>query len=284
MNISIENYRFRESFGDEKTVDILKGAGFDAMDFSYYWTKRGERMLGDDWKEKATKLRRIIDEKGFACNQAHAPFDLVYGEKFDMSEAKYEALVRSIGSAAILGAKQIIVHCLKTPNESELMEYNFAFYKSLEKYCEEYGIKVSVENLFTSSSVPGKVKRMLGTPEELCELTLSLGKKNFNCCVDLGHVAITETLPEDFISRMDSELLGALHVHDNDFGGDQHLLPYLGRMDWNKIMAALKAKNYAGDLTLEVFGWLGRLPEGLMCEGAHHAAVTAMYLREMFVK
>lgn len=281
MKISIESYTFREAFGNEKTIKLLSDAGFDAMDFSYYWRKRADNVLGDDWKDKAKEIRSMLDANGLECNQAHAPFDVCYGENFSEDEPKYLDLARSIGSAAILGAKQIIVHALRTPDGVDLMEYNFEFYKSLEKYCEEYGIKVAVENLFKQNSSGNGWDGILGTPAELCKLTRELGK-NFNCCVDIGHAAITGTAPQDFIAGMDSDLLCALHVQDNNMRSDCHWLPYQGNFNWEAVISALKAKNYGGDITLEVFGWLSRQPEGLLTEAARHAAVVASHLRDMF--
>ena len=46
-------------------------------------------------------------------------------------------------------------------------------------------------------------------------------------------------------------------------------------------MSALREKKYDGDLTLEVFGWLGRIPAGLMPGAAAFAARTADYLRSL---
>lgn len=108
-----------------------------------------------------------------------------------------------------------------------------------------------------------------------------LGADRFTACVDLGHAAITGTNPEDYIAGMEDGMLGALHVQDNDFRSDGHMLPFMGKTNWNAVMSALREKKYDGDLTLEVFGWLGRIPAGLMPGAAAFAARTADYLRSL---
>lgn len=276
MMTSIETYTLREEFSDRTAISKIYHACFDALDFSYYWVKKARDATADDWKEYAKEFRGMIDAVGLVCNQAHAPFDVQYGEVLDESNEKYVKLTRSIGSAAILGAKQIVVHCIKTPDGVDLSEYNYDYYSGLRRYGEEYGIDIALENLFTTT--PEGTRGLLGTPEELCGLTRQLGR-GYTCVVDLGHAAITGTKPEEFIKRMDSDLLGGLHVHDNDFERDCHWIPYNGDLDWRAIMRALKEKKYRGDLTLEIFGWLGHQPPERMGDAVKRAAKVAGELR-----
>ena len=55
LKISIENYRFREALGDDAAIKIIADAGFDAMDFSYYWVKNAPDPLGDDYLDFAKR-------------------------------------------------------------------------------------------------------------------------------------------------------------------------------------------------------------------------------------
>ena len=45
MKLSIENHVIRKAFGDEKAIEMIAQAGFDAMDFSFYWMPREEDIL-----------------------------------------------------------------------------------------------------------------------------------------------------------------------------------------------------------------------------------------------
>ena len=44
----------------------------------------------------------------------------------------------------------------------------------------------------------------------------------------------------------------ALHLHDNDGTGDQHLLPFDGDVDWESVALILSRTAYGGTLALEV--------------------------------
>jgi len=46
--------------------------------------------------------------------------------------------------------------------------------------------------------------------------------------------------------------LKALHLHDNDGTGDQHLLPFDGTVDWPALMKIVRDKGYRGATTLEL--------------------------------
>lgn len=53
-------------------------------------------------------------------------------------------------------------------------------------------------------------------------------------------------------------MLKALHVQDNDLKNDRHWLPYCGDLNWTNITRALGEIGYDGDLTFEIFGFLGK--------------------------
>ena len=42
-----------------------------------------------------------------------------------------------------------------------------------------------------------------------------------------------------------------LHVHDNKYGIDMHLLPYFGSADWDGFSNALKEIGFNGSFSLE---------------------------------
>ena len=73
-------------------------------------------------------------------------------------------------------------------------------------------------------------------------------------CLDIGHVGLPVRDDEswDFIRALGHDRLQALHGHYNDYRVDKHALPYLGRIDWNKVTKALGEIDYQGDFTYEV--------------------------------
>ena len=51
--------------------------------------------------------------------------------------------------------------------------------------------------------------------------------------------------------RRPGDKLQVLHVHDNKFGEDLHLMPYEGILDWKSFYKALKDIDYKGVFSLE---------------------------------
>lgn len=264
MKLSAETYVMRERFDDKTAIKMLKDAGFDCFDYSLYWAEGEKNMLGDDYLSRAEDLRAYADGIGIECNQAHSPFDVRHTDEFDVSNGKYRELVRSLEFAAVMGAKTVIVHAIKddVPSDTDIFKLNREFYSSLIPYCEKFGIDISVENLFAYKD--GVFNPVLAQPSEHIEFVKSLNSDRFNICLDVGHSAITGVLPENAVLGMDKNILKALHIHDNDFKGDRHLMPYFGNFDWDKICGALKEIGYDGELTFEIFGTLRKLPSGAL--------------------
>lgn len=282
MKLSIETYVMRERFDDKTSIEMIKKAGFDCYDYSFYWTRKENDMLGDDYLERAGKLREKSDTLGIACNQAHAPFEITVNDAFDLSNTAYLRIVRSMEFASVLGAKNIIVHAIKNdlPQGVDFYELNREFYLSLEPYCEKFNICISVENLFHWDK---KALPVLSDPQEHRDFVKSLNTSvhlpedsyphadMYNICIDVGHSAITGYKPEDVISALDNNVLKALHIHDNDFFSDKHLLPYTDSLNWKEIMTALSGIRYKGELTFELTGYLRRLPDSLLAAGLDFA-------------
>ena len=262
MILSVENYTLRHLFGEFPALEMIKAAGFDSIDYSFYFTPEDAPILGDDLHQYAANVRRKLDELGLSCLQAHAPFALRYGEALDESEPHYRDIVRSLEAASILGVKQIVVHSLRVPEGVDPEEFNIGFYRTFTPYCEKFGIQIAVENLFErQESQTGLFKGRLASPASLCRVVKALDPRCFTACIDVAHAAITGTAPEDFIRGMEPGVLSCLHIHDTDLVDDIHTLPYLGRLNWSAILSALKDYGYDGELNFEIIGYLNALPK-----------------------
>lgn len=282
MKLSMEIYTVAERFGDMRAVELIKEAGFDAIDYSYYYKKECDEILGDGYRQYAQEFRAHMDRVGIACNQAHAPFSFKYGLRTDPSEGKYLSLIRALESASILGAKNIVVHAITVPEGVDFVEYNIAYYKSFIPYCERFGICVAVENLFRRDKITNQIFGKLGTPEELGGIIKAIASPWIVACVAVGHATLTGNEPQDFIAGMDREALKCLHVQDNDYIGDRHLFPYSGKLNWSEIMTALKKKGYDGDLTFEVVKQIDLYPNELIPDALKLANAIGRHLISIY--
>ncbi|MBR7116261.1 MAG: sugar phosphate isomerase/epimerase [Clostridia bacterium] len=281
MKLSVETLRIRDYFDDKTAVRMIKEAGFDAYDYSACVSKGEKYMLGDDYLTRAHELREYADALGIPCNQAHAPFEGVFLDAGDLNENNpyFLAKVRSIEFASILGARTIVIHAQKPPSEDiDLIEANRRFYLSLLPYAERFGIDISVENLFYGSSPSGRALPLFGDPKLHRSFIESLGSDRFNACLDVGHTYLTGFDPADSVRVLGKDHLKCLHVHDNLGMKDLHMIPYTAGIDWSAFTDAIADSGYAGDLTLELVGCVGRMPKDLCADILRFSAAVGRYL------
>ena len=289
MKLSMEFYELSERFGDIKAMELAKEAGFDAIDYSYYYKKEEQDAMGENYLAYAKSLRAQLDAIGLECNQAHAPFSFEYGMEGAVAEEKFRLIERSIESAAILGAKVIVVHAIRVPRGVNIIDYNVDFYNRLLPTCIRCGIKLGVENLFNTDRKRNCMIDRLGKAKELNLVLDRINSPWAVACVDVGHAALTGNEPEEFIEEVDPKYLQALHINDNDYIKDRHRLPYLGEFNWEAIMAALKKSGYQGDLTMELISmaypsYTQKFPDALIPQALTFAAAVGRHLIELFEK
>ena len=282
MKISMTTLELAEIFGHNKTIDIFSDAGFDAVDFSFYRNNYSTDSVPDSY---FTELRKYTEDKGLVFNQAHAPFPSSYPED-KKTEAAFKQITNSIRKASLLGIPHIIVHPCKHLDYDEdgipekLFEMNMKFYKSLIPYCEEYGIKVAIENMWHRTRGVGH--STCSRPEEFLQYLKGLSNDCFVGCLDIGHTELVKEKPDDFIRYMGNENLKCLHVHDVDGISDSHTLPYLGVVNWEKVMRALAQIDYKGDLTFEAGMFFAKKPPELLPAYAKLMAETGKFLKARF--
>jgi len=208
-------------------------------------------MLGEDYKQRAQMTKSLLIKSGLLCSQAHAPTGTINNDsELDESNPSFLEIVRAIEYAAIIGANNIVIHGIRVPSgveSKECFDKNLVYYKKLQKYAEQSNIKISIENLIHSAFI---------TPKLLNQIIDSLPAEYFNVCLDVGHANCVHINPEDFIEQISPNRLQALHIHDNLGIEDVHLLPYMGNINWTKVMKALLKYGFQGDLTLEIEGYL----------------------------
>ncbi len=261
MRISTENYVLTDRYGPLQAISMIREAGFEAFDASYYWLPDGSSLLGEGYLSIAEKMRKKAEECGIVCNQAHAPFAIKYGEPFDERNKSYRDIVRSIRAAGILGAEVVTIHAIRIPKgiNDTVHNYNLGFFSSLVPYAKEVGVKLGIENLFLRDEERRCIGGLLSTPYEINSIIDALDDSIFTACVDTGHASITGNDPAEFIRSL-GKRIGAVHIQDCDRIDDRHLLPYTSKLNFTSIASALSEVGYAGDVTLEIFKYYKTFP------------------------
>ena len=285
MILSTDNGIIRKRFGDLESLRLIREAGFDGIDFTFYEMAAENDLLALPELQRrhtAEEIARYAKELGLCFPQAHAPFDYVYGQ--DRGEKAYQDIVRSFAFCAALGCKQMVIHSLKFPDTVPVEEsdrINREFLRSFLPYAREYDVNIGVECLFWPDAKRGCMRPRHGTPHHMNAFIDSLDDPRFVCCCDVGHCALTGCEPEDFIAGMDADRLTMLHIHDVDYRNDLHTLPFLSRLNWEAIARSLNKIGYKGAMNLEVLYFYDRFPSPMMPAALRLAAEAAGQLRQM---
>lgn len=278
MKLSINTHIFADAFGLKKGVGMLIDAGFDALDFSEfseeYYTDAHDKVFYTD-------IRSYTEDRGVYFNQAHAPFPSSYNDPVKTRET-FGHIVHGMRIASWLGVRDIIVHpCqhldyIEDGNPERLFDINVDFYNRLKPYCEEFGIRVAVENMW---QYPKTISHSTcSRPEEFVQYMDALDKQWFIACLDIGHAMLVKEKPDEMIRALGGRYLKALHVHDVDGFRDSHTLPFYGIVDWEKVMKALAKIDYQGELTYEATRFLDGTPKELWPDGLKYMERVGRYL------
>ena len=137
------------SVGEEKAVELVAKAGFDAWDFSmcsnilqYNWGEKTAKLLdhplaGSNYLAYAKKLKQIGEDNGIFCNQSHAPFPV-------SCKTIRDELKRSLELSAEVGAKICVVH----PDNWSSATENAEIYFELLPFAKSLGVKIATENMW----------------------------------------------------------------------------------------------------------------------------------------
>lgn len=271
-----------DNIGHSQTLKLIAKAGFDGVDCSFFDMKEdGCVWNSDGWKDYALALRGVADDLGLPFRQAHAPFHTTIGEEPYDSEMR-KKILRSMEAAALLGVENIVVHAIRHLNyhihREQLFQMNLDFYRSLIPYCEEFGIRVCVENVYRTDRNRWVLTDGVCTrPEEFAALLDEIDSPWIGGCLDIGHAALVSQDPADMIRRMGSRIK-CLHVHDVDYTHDNHTMPFTQKLDWASITQALGETGYQGDFTYEANTTLRKLPQPLWPDGLRMMEKVGRYL------
>jgi sugar phosphate isomerase/epimerase len=163
-----------------------------------------------------------------------------------------QKMQKSIGAAALLGAKNWVVHPLMpfgiedigTGNEQATWDINVEFMQQLLTTAKEYDVTICLENM----PMP---KFSLGSVSDVLRFVKRINDRHFKICLDTGHVAVFPGgSPADALRKLGSEVR-VLHIHDNDGKSDLHKIPFEGIIDWVDFAKALYEVNYPGVFSYE---------------------------------
>ena len=295
MNVSTSLNVFEKEHPIRLSVERCRTAGFTCLDFNY-WDHQPDimRLSWSEEKTWAEDARAAADTFGVRFTQMHGP---VHGDSFTemVSGLTFESFLeltkRSLHTAQILGVPWVVLHATVislTGNEpyGQVLDFNCRFFQKLIPTLEATKVGIAIENIFdriNPVSGPRYVRRRYcSVAEELVELIDSINHPLVGACWDTGH-AHTQALGQGEGIRLLGNRLKATHIQDTDGGlKDHHFLPYYGTIDWDEVLRALAAVNYAGDFTYEAHNSVRALPDGLRDDALVYAVKLGSFLIKRF--
>ncbi len=245
---------FVKNSDDLAAVRQLLEWGYRRIDYGY--NAYASFYEGKDWKNHAEALKALMEEYGAKIHQIHGPWVRYLDEEKDVPK-KLARIQRGIELCGVLECPIYVMHPVKfkIPEKytlAEALEYNVQLFSSLIPLAKRNHVQIALENLYRYDETTRLgLKTGCNTAEELLQLLDRLDRSVFGICVDTGHALINQLDPAEMIEKIGKDLL-TVHLHDNDQYTDAHLPMTYGKLDWLRIMQALRRVDYQGVFSMEV--------------------------------
>ena len=281
MKTSTEIHSIALHVGEEKAVELVAKAGFDAWDFSMFemcrnmggiLVPKNHPAAQDNSLAFARKLKQIGLDNGIVCNQGHAPFP--------SSPKSIYYLKRAIECVAEAGGDICIVH----PMNNGSPEKNAQMYFEILPFAKEHNVKIATENMWNwNVFLRHSSFAACATPKSFNAHLDAVNDDFFVACLDIGHAEMkgSKTTAVQMIKSLGSRL-EALHIHDNDKLHDSHQIPFSMNIDFGGVVKALKEIGYDGYLTLEASGYLEKASSDEVVSGVKDLYNSVKKLSDMF--
>lgn len=295
MKLSTTTIPMSSRFGYDRAIELIAEAGFDAYDLDLCKIHVNENsFMGENYIEYVRYLKDVADKNGIICNQAHAPFPPQLNGNDEYNKMTFDATVRAMECASLLGAKNIVVHPIKNSSSAHVKQFSYTLYedkqslydanielfKNLIPYCEKYNIRIAVENMWERHPLSHDtlIPAFLGNAEEHASFIDALDSEWIVGCLDIGHAIICAQKPDAVIRKLGKNRLKALHVHDTNGYEDSHVLPYSMGNDWDAILKALHDIDYDGDFTFESHLFNINYPDDLFLTSLRYMCELGRYM------
>lgn len=216
-------------FTYEELLPLIKEIGFDGF-FS------GEQSA--NYLDKLTGIRKIANEQRLDYETSHStiPGCETIWSKGEEGDRYIEVLKNNIDYCQKLLIPIIVVHIQPDFKEQPSFETGIERLEKTVEYAREKNVKIAFENINSS--------------EYLFKTLDYFDNSNVGFCYDCGHEAC-HTPGVRYLPQIGNRLF-CTHIHDNDNVKDLHLIPFDGKIDFEKVCYELKKCNYKGNITLEL--------------------------------
>ena len=283
MKIGISMDAYRMSTDPVTAVKKLSECGFDALDFNFSdYCFEGSPLAGNGWKEFIVQIKNICDHLGMVISQIHSPFYMIIDDNKNKGFEDMMTL-RSFEACSMLGSKWAVIHSksfkegMNRDNYEKTKLFNIERVRKLCGQAKEFGIGIALENIFSFNDE--LVNNGVNQTSDIIQTVDESGCDNLGVCLDTGHAFYDSINPAE-AARDYNQRLKVLHVHDNSGKSDQHVAPFVGRINWAEFMKALHEIKYNGVFSLEIHNYVQRMPKELIDDAVLMSYKIAKHLVE----
>ena len=284
MKTSTEIASLSHLVGEEKAIEYIAKAGFDAWDFSMFDMYRIDWASGQpidvshplresNYLSFARRLKQIGLDNGIHCNQSHAPFP-------SYAPGIMPYIKRAIECTAEAGGSICVIH----PCNDKTPEENAEMFFELLPFAKECGVRIATENMWNWDKEKEQASfAACSDPESFNAHLDAVNDEYLVACLDIGHAEMKGlgTSAVEMIKALGPRL-AALHIHDNDRWHDSHQIPFSMDIDFKSVVSALREISYNGYFTLEADRYLPAYTKENAVEGIGALASAARKLADMF--
>jgi len=234
-------------FSPIEMIEYFHKVGFNAIDFDIETVP----AMGENWKEILGKAASLAAKYDICMDYGHLPYQKVIIDGKEDKKQFYKNMMLSIEAAGFAGIVHAVIHTISAPkttyeDSEKMVTKNIEYLTPFAEQAQKYGVKLVFENMRSPKEKEG-YHRYGSTADEIIRFADYFSMEN---CWDFGHAHTTGLVQSVEIAKFEKRL-AVLHVNDNHGNDDEHLMPFLGTIDWIDAMKGLKATGFSGCFNFE---------------------------------
>jgi len=219
------------------TLDEIERAGIHAVEIfcgKGHFDYNNSEIVRDfanwfrDHKLKLHSLHAPTSRDFSPGRESGSPVSISDPERVRRLDAVDE-IKRALEVAESIPLEFMILHAGSSHDSADPRRWDAAFssLENLALFARQRGVTLALEN------TPGE----LATPENLRQFVEQTRLPGLKLCFDSGHAQLDSGALQGLETMRG--LAVTCHLHDNHGEKDEHLLPFTGDIDWEKLMQAM---------------------------------------------
>lgn len=232
MEVSVAVSNDNKNVTPYETINAIKKSGFNNVFLQWY---EGEYKKFEVPEEEQLEYARKLGLNVTFLHLGYRNVNLLYENGLN-GEFVTRNYLKNIDECYKYNVPMIVMHLVHAEDGPKPNKVFLERIKRICSYAKERNIIVAFENT--------KIK---GYQEWIID---NIKDDNVGICFDSGHYHCH--FNDEFDFKKFKNKIMCIHLHDNNGKKDEHLLPFDGNLDFDKVLNGLNSANYDSYLTLEL--------------------------------